>query len=121
MRGREELEEDGETTVTRRVARVYAGACDKRAFGIIALGLGDDYIHHISDLEIAVEARVKLDTLFGARSENFKLALKISFFELQMKHGDSIACHVNQMRSLMTQSAFVKSLVTEDDSMAVLL
>lgn len=120
VRGRED-EEDGETSVSRRVARAYAGARDERAFGIIALGLGDDYIHHISDLETASEAWVKLDTLFGARSQNSKLALKISFFELQMKLGDSIASHVNQMRSLMTQLASVKSPVTEDDAMAVLL
>lgn len=97
-----------------------SGKNDK-AFAIIALALGDDYIHHISDLESASQAWIKLDILFGARTQSSKIALKISFFELTMKEGDSIAAHVNQLRSLMVQLSSVKSPVTEDDAIAVLL
>lgn len=96
-------------------------ARNERAYAIIALGLSDDYMHHISALDSAAEAWKTLDALFGASGKTSKLNLKIAFFELQMKDDDTIASHVNKMRSLMTQLAAVESPVTDDDAMAVLL
>ena len=91
-----------------------------RAFAIITLGLSDNYLHHISNLESPFEAWHKLDVLFGASSHTSKLALKIAFFELKMDSGTSVASHVNNLRILMTQLASVNSLIIEDDAMAVL-
>lgn len=87
-------------------------AKEERAFAIIARGLDNNYLHNISDLELCVEAWHKLDVLFGARSYNSTLSLKVTFFELHMKLEESIAAHVNTMRSLMTQLASAHSPVT---------
>ena len=55
----------------------------EQAFAIIALGLGDNYPHHSSDLEDLAEAWAMLDHLFGISSKHSKLSLKIEFFELE--------------------------------------
>ena len=96
-------------------------ARNDKAFAIIALSLGDDYIHHISDLQSASQAWIKLDTLFGARTQNSKIALMISFFDLHMQDGDTIAAHVNQLRSLMVQLASIMTPISEDIAISVLL
>ena len=108
-----------ESSAPSRPAQDHAR--EEKAYGIIALALGDDYIHHISDLESPSEAWQKLDILFGASSHISKLSLKIAFFELKMTSGTPLAAHVNHMRSLMTQLASINSPITTDDAMAVLL
>ena len=52
----------------------------KKAFAIIALGLQDNYLHHISDLEDPTEAWATLDHLFGASNKH-------SRFEKEEKSG----------------------------------
>ena len=68
----------------------------KQAFEIIALGLGDNDLHHISDLEGPTEAWAMLDHLFGASSKHSK-SLKIEFFELELKSGAPLDAHINKM------------------------
>ena len=70
------------------------------------LGLGDDYIHHISDIQSASQAWI---------------ALMISFFYLHMQEGATIGSHINYLRSLMVQLASMKSPISEDIAIAVLL
>lgn len=104
-----------------QVITYVSTAKNDKAYAIILLGLGDDYIHHISDIQSASRAWITLDTLFGPRSKNSKIALMISFFDLHMQVGATIASHVNYLRSLMVQLASVKSPISEDIAIAVLL
>lgn len=86
----------------------------EQAFAIIALGLGDNYLHHIANLEDPAEAWAVLDHLFGASSKHSKLSLKIEFFELELTSGAPLDAHINKMRSLMNQLASVDSPVRDD-------
>lgn len=115
------VQPSGASSSTSGVSPPRDIAKEEKAFAIIALGLSDNYLHHISDLESPSEAWHKLDVLFGASSHTSKLALKIAFFALTMDSGSSVATHVNNLRSLMTQLASVNSPITEEDAMAVLL
>lgn len=94
---------------------------DDKALAIIALALSDNYIHHISDSITSFDAWDKLDKLFGAKGKNSKIALKIEFFELRLSSHESLAAHVNHMKSLMTQLSAIGAPVEEDDAVAVLL
>ena len=75
--------------------------------------VSDDYIHHNTDANDAVEAWETFDKSVGAKSRHAKSSLKIHFFSLQMKENETLPEHLNHMKSLMSQLAAIRALVDE--------
>ena len=94
---------------------------DTKALAIIALSLGDEYLHHISSIETVKSAYNTLDNLFGATGKNSKINLKLQLFKLQMKLGSSFPLHLNVFKGLLSQLALIKAPVEEYDCIALLL
>ncbi|MCO5566781.1 hypothetical protein L7F22_020461 [Adiantum nelumboides] len=95
---------------------------DNKAQAIIKLvELDDTYIHHVDGCETAKETWDQLDTLFGAQAKSSKFGLLIEFFKLEMSAKTSLASHLNNIQSLMTQLAGISLKVDEDIAIAVLL
>lgn len=94
---------------------------DTKALAIIALALGDEYLHHISNAESTKSAWDTLDKLFGASGKNAKINLKLQLFRLNMKSGSSFPIHLNEFKSLLGQLASVNKPVDNEDCIALLL
>ena len=67
----------GKKLVTRDGEVVWL-ARDEKALAIIGLGLSDGYIHHITNIEDAIEAWDTLDRIFGAKGKHSKISFKDS-------------------------------------------
>lgn len=94
---------------------------DERAQAIIALNLGKGFIHHVADKATAAAMWDELSKLYGATGKHSKIALKIKFFRLEMKHGEQLGNFISEMKSIMTQLASIDAKVDPDDAIAVLL
>ena len=112
--------DDALVPITRE-ARAQWDVLDTKTLAIIALNLGDEYLHHISNLSTTKEAWKILNHLFGATGKNAKINLKLQLFKLTLKPGTPFAIHLNDFKGLLTSIASIKATVDEEDSIALLL
>ena len=112
--------DDALVPITRE-ARAQWDVLDTKTLAIIALNLGDEYLHHISNLSTTKEAWKILNHLFGATGKNAKINLKLQLFKLTLKPGTPFPIHLNEFKGLLTQLASIKATVDEEDSIALLL
>ena len=94
---------------------------NNKALGIIAWGLSDDVLHHISGIRDAKKAWEELDRIFGTQAKNSKVKLLMQFYKLDVKDSPSMTVHINKFKSLKTQLATLKKTIDEDEAIAVLL
>ncbi|MCO5594629.1 hypothetical protein L7F22_048662 [Adiantum nelumboides] len=94
---------------------------DERAQAIIALNLGKGFIHHVAIKATAKDMWDELLKLYGATGKHSKIALKMKFFCLEMKPDDNLSTFISDMKSIMTQLAFIDAKVNPDDAIAILL
>lgn len=94
---------------------------DDKSLGIIASSLDDDYIHYIDGFDTSYGAWVELEKVFRVKAKSSKISLLIQLFGLQMKKIDSLAAHLNHMKSLTNQVIGIKANVEEDICIALLL
>ena len=94
---------------------------DEHAQAIISLNLGKGFIHHIANKATAKAMWDELSKLYGAISKHSKISLKIKFFHLEMKLGEQLGNVISQMKSIITQLAFIVVKVDPDDAIDVLL
>ena len=115
------ISSDASQIPTTREAKAQWDLADTKTLSIIALNLGDQYLHHISNLDSAKSAWETLDQLFGATCKNAKINLKLQLFKLNMNPGDSFPIHLNEFKSILSQLASIKAPMDEDDCIALLL
>lgn len=72
-------------------------------------------------MDTSQEAWEELDKIFGTQAKSSKIRLLIQFFELKLEKGESLATHLNKMKSLTTQLVGIKVNMEEDVSIAILL
>lgn len=104
-----------------REGKAQWDACNTKALAIMALSLGDEYLHHISSAATTKIAWETLDKLFGATGKNAKINLKLQLYKMNMNPGGDFPIHLNSFKSLLGQLGSIKAPLDEDDSIALLL
>ena len=100
-----------EQVPTTREAKAQWELSDTKALAIIALALGDEYLHHISNITTSKLAWEILDKLFGASGKNSKINLKLQLFKLNMPPGGDFLVHLNTLKGLLSQLASINAPV----------
>lgn len=106
---------------TTREAKALWELSDTKALAIIDLALGDEYLHHISNITTSKLAWEIFDKLFGALGKNSKINLKLQLFKLNMPPGGDFLVHLNTFNGLLSQLASIHAPVDKDDCIALLL
>ena len=94
---------------------------DDRAKAILGLSLADSQLHLIDLKKYSAELWAQLSTIFGEKVVNAKFSLKLQLFKLKMHDEVSLSSHINDLKSLLAQLAYIDCKVDEDDAKAILL
>jgi transposase InsO family protein len=94
---------------------------DRKAKAIICLSLEDNQLMIVKSASSAKEAWDKLERHYERKGLANKLFLRRKLFTTQMKPGDNIEKHVNQLKEIAEELEAIRSPVSEEDLVLVIL
>ena len=94
---------------------------DRKAKAIICLSLADNQLMLVKTSTSARDAWIKLQKHFEQKGLANKLFLRRKLFTMQLQDGESVEQHVNSLKEIAEELESIKSSVSEEDLVLVIL
>jgi hypothetical protein len=94
---------------------------DQKAKSIIQLCLSDSVLLNVSEEATSKDLWDNLGNLYQSKSLVNKIFLRKKLYNLRMRHGDSVAEHLNAFNTLISQLVSVEIKILDEDKCISLL
>lgn len=93
----------------------------KKAFAVVCLSMEDSQLALVRSCKDVVEAWKKLEDHYEKKSLANKLFLRKRFFAMEMREGDDMLTHINEVKTLAEQLEAIGASVNDEDLVITLL